>query len=341
MDGYLILLTCLLLINPISLTAEQNGNKSYSNIRSNESNPNLINTSKNDNQIYYEEELYYIKNNHVGEKISENLPIAVFHGISDNCLGWMEKWTNYIGQKSNSYTRCIESGSDNQSVFKSIREQSELACNIINTDEKFDNDFVIVAFSQGGLIARYVLEKCNKKGIVKKLITLGTPHMGVEKIPCNSEKNQYLCEIGTFFGQYLIYLPFLEKLYAPIAYFRTPSTEFLYRKLNKFLAVLNNESFSNEDNEINKISFKKLEKIVLIKFKKDELVSPKESAWFQKYDSNNQVEDLENSDFYKNDYLGLRYLNENKKIKFYEIDGLHMHFKKEDIDEYVIDELLN
>lgn len=54
------------------------------------------------------------------------------------------------------------------------------------------------------------------------------------------------------------------------------------------------------------------------------MVYPKESEWFQQLDSNYRLQPLEESDFYKQDYIGLRYLNEAGKVQFKEVDGDHL-----------------
>jgi len=108
---------------------------------------------KTDTQIQNLEKIMNIK------KENNKLPIAVFHGIGDACDGSMLFWTNYFGEISSVYSRCIESGANIKSELNSIINQGEAACKIIKSDPNFQNDFIIVGFSQGGLIGRYILEK--------------------------------------------------------------------------------------------------------------------------------------------------------------------------------------
>jgi palmitoyl-protein thioesterase len=265
-------------------------------------------------------------------------PIAVFHGINDSC-GTLEKITKYFSDKTGAYSSCIEYGKDKESAFHSMDFLGKKACELILSDKAFEKDFILVGFSQGGLIARYILEKCQTKGRVKKLITLGSPHMGVEKIPCNSKNYDFLCDLGAKIGQYLIYLPYLENLYAPVSYFRTPETEEIYLKYNKFLADLNNEKA--EKSLENKEKFLALEKLVLIKFDQDDMVFPKESAWFQKYKEKDQVEDLKESLFYQEDFLGLRTLNESERVQFITFRGKHQEMHQDEIDDYLMPAILN
>lgn len=50
-----------------------------------------------------------------------------------------------------------------------------------------------------------------------------------------------------------------------------------------------------------------LEKMVLIMFNKDTMIEPKETAWFQTFKENtNELEKLEDTQMYKEDWLGLK-----------------------------------
>ena len=49
------------------------------------------------------------------------------------------------------------------------------------------DEFNVIGFSQGGLIARYIAEACPMKGKVRNMITVGTPNMGIADPPvCGS-----------------------------------------------------------------------------------------------------------------------------------------------------------
>ena len=71
------------------------------------------------------------------------------------------------------------------------------------------------------------------------------------------------------------------------------------------------------------------------------MVYPKESEWFHQLDENNQVVDLEDTDFYVNDYIGLRSLNEAGKVEFVSVVGDHLQFTDEDIENTIVPFLLS
>ena len=80
----------------------------------------------------------------------------------------------------------------------------------------------------------------------------------------------------------------------------------------------------------------KLNKIMLIKGKRDTVITPRESSWFEFYDfEGRNIVKLENSDFYINDYIGIRKLNEEGKIYFVEFENEHVLFTMEEYHTYI------
>ena len=71
-------------------------------------------------------------------------------------------------------------------------------------------------------------------------------------------------------------------------------------------------------------------------FSQDSMVYPKESEWFQTFDADMNLLPLEDSDWYKNDTLGLKTLNEAGKVTFSEVDGDHLQFSQSDIDNTIV-----
>lgn len=109
-----------------------------------------------------------------------------------------------------------------------------------------------------------------------------------------------------------------------------------YEKDSVFLPALNNEHSSSEYAALRKVSFGNINAGLFGMFSEDTMIYPKETAWFQGLDKHGNVMKLEDSDFYKNDYIGLKSLNEAKKITWSEIQGDHLQFTTEYIKETVI-----
>ena len=80
----------------------------------------------------------------------------------------------------------------------------------------------------------------------------------------------------------------------------------------------------------------KLNKIMLIKGKRDTVITPRESSWFEFYDKEGkEIVKLEDSDFYQKDFIGLKKLNEDGKIIFVEFENEHVLFTMEEYDIYI------
>ena len=93
--------------------------------------------------------------------LSIQLPVAVIHGFMQICTSRdLTILVDFIKEKGNVYTRCIESGGGGLDLSTSFEDQAKKACEIISSDSQYQGDFAIVSISQGGVLARYVIEKC-------------------------------------------------------------------------------------------------------------------------------------------------------------------------------------
>lgn len=259
-------------------------------------------------------------------------PVVILHGIGDSCNGgYMRYFPQKLNQTLGVYGECIESGGGVEDFSTPIIEQSKKACEAIKANPNFQGNFSIVALSQGGLIARYIIEECEMKGTVKRLVTIGTPHMGVSKIPnCMSG---VVCYLLKKMVSMIIYTSAVQNHIGPAGYFVDNLHFDTYKKYSNFLPELNNE---NKIDEKYIQKFTQLEKVLLMKFTKDTMIYPKESAWFEFVDEKDIVVLLKNSTFYNKDQIGLKKLMEEGKVQFVEVDGNHLQFSDDDEDNYII-----
>jgi hypothetical protein len=74
-----------------------------------------------------------------------------------------------------------------RNLFGKFENQVASACNILDKHAELwklkENGFIILGLSQGGLVSRGIIETCEIGAYVKRLITLGTPHQGIMKLP--------------------------------------------------------------------------------------------------------------------------------------------------------------
>ncbi len=170
------------------------------------------------------------------------------------------------------------------------------------------------------------------KGRVKRYVSIGGPQMGVGKFPrCDSG---IICNVINKIVDSTIYTSSVQNHIGPAGYFKDIHNYHKYLESSSFLAELNNEKAVKKEEY--KERFTLLEKVVLIKFSEDTMILPKETAWFEFYDENNKVIDLSASEFYRSDFIGVRKLTEEGKIRFVKLRGNHLDYDEDDIDSFVI-----
>jgi palmitoyl-protein thioesterase len=267
--------------------------------------------------------------------LNSTLPVAVFHGNGDACdFPGTTDFVDYLKEKLNTTVVCFEQGNGFlTSWFTKFQRQAEMACESVKNHPAFQGDFSVLGISQGTLLARYVIQKCDIKGKVKNFVSINGPHMGIAGIPhltCG-----WLCdEINNLAGK-VVYTSSFQDHLAPAGYYKDKYHLDVYKHHSTFLADLNNEK--NTRSEEYKSRFSNLDKVVLIMNEKDTVVTPPSSAWFEFLDpETNKVVPLRDSKFYKEDYIGLRELDTSGKIKFVKLLGDHIHFSDYDIDTYMI-----
>ena len=264
------------------------------------------------------------------------IPTAIFHGLGDACIyPGMHSFTKKIGEGTGDYAKCVEVGNGSlTSIFENFEKQAEKGCANLLTHEEFTSatEINVVGLSQGALIARYIAESCTDVK-VRNLLSIGGPNMGVTDIPhCF---NGAFCGLVNKVARTLVYLNIVQDHLGPAGYFRDPAQFSRYEADSVFLGKLNNETSAPVSAE--KERFSDLNGLMLVMFEQDTMVYPKESEWFQTLDSSDKsVVALEDTDFYKNDLIGLKTLNEAKKVQFVSIDGDHLQFSSSDITDTFI-----
>ena len=268
---------------------------------------------------------------------SNNYPVAIFHGFGDSCSNsGMQSFTQYIAQSLNTYAECIEIGDGSiSSITMKFSNQGEAACSSLKSNLKFKGNISVLGLSQGALIARYIIESCDFEGSIKRYVSIGGPQMGVAVLPRCTGLLAYLCMPFNYITRMVVYTSVIQNNVGPAGYFRDPYNYDDYLKGATFLPDLNNEK--NRTLSIIKENYENLEKILLIKFEDDTMIIPKETAWFGFYDKDGEtLVKMEDMDFYKNDYIGMRRLNEKGNVIFESFPGDHLQFNHTQIDNVII-----
>ena len=148
------------------------------------------------------------------------VPTAMFHGFGDFCMQPGDiQFNMMLAKGTGARVKCIEVGIPSvSSIINNFQEIAEKSCQKIKNDKLFHGEFNVIGLSQGGLLARYIAEECDMPGKVRNVVTLGGPHMGVDKIPhCFDGIG---CEIVNTVAKKFVYLDVVQNWIAPAGYFR-------------------------------------------------------------------------------------------------------------------------
>eukprot|EP01024_Parvocaulis_polyphysoides_P020027 TRINITY_DN191_c1_g2_i6.p2 TRINITY_DN191_c1_g2~~TRINITY_DN191_c1_g2_i6.p2 ORF type:complete len:134 (-),score=10.53 TRINITY_DN191_c1_g2_i6:43-444(-) len=115
-------------------------------------------------------------------------------------------------------------------------------------------------------------------------------------------------------------------------YFKDPYEFQAYLSNSVFLAEINNDKTSKNKTYAQNLAT--LEKFVMVKFENDTMVVPKESAWFGYYNGS-QLLTLQEQEIYKEDWIGLKKLDQENKLVFIQKLGNHLQIGMDWFDEYI------
>jgi len=258
-------------------------------------------------------------------------PNVIFHGIGDSCANpGMGAFTLEIANLTGVYSTCIALGADQGtfSITDPLEDEGANACGQILNDTNLQGTFNVVGLSQGGLLARYIIEKCNIAGRVSKYLSIGGPQMGVSSFPqCAS--GGMACYVMNGLTRSMVYTTWAQNNIAPAGYFKDMSKYQEYLEYSSFLADLNNE----RDNKTASYAanIEQLDGMMLVMFDNDTMLDPPSTAWFSYFDVNGTVIDMQDQELYTEDWIGLKSLNEAGKVQFVALEGNHLSFTNEDV----------
>jgi palmitoyl-protein thioesterase len=277
---------------------------------------------------------------------SKPLPLLIWHGLGDR---YDAEGLHSVGELAAKihpgaevyYIRVSDSGSDDQraTFFGNITSQSEEICSSLASNANLTNaDGVVRAdalgFSQGGQFLRGLVERCPALS-VRSLVTYGSQHNGIAQFQrCGTW--DLLCKGAVALVGGNAWTDYVQRTVVPAQYYRElnestglPSDGYLEH--SHFLADVNNER--EEKNEEYAARLAALEKFVMVVFEDDKTVVPKESGWFAEVnETSGVVTDLRQRAIYKEDWIGLRALDEKGGLVFESVEGEHMELDQKDLE---------
>lgn len=147
------------------------------------------------------------------------------------------------------------------------------------------------------------------------------------------------CQMVNYIIDNMVYFQQIQDNIGPAGYFRDPKDLQTYLEYSVFLPYLNNEKAENYTTDINN-RFTALNAAMFIMFSNDTMIYPKETAWFWELQADDTILPVTETEFYKQDLIGLKTLNEAGKIQFVEFDGDHLQFDYSQIENIIAPFLL-
>lgn len=240
------------------------------------------------------------------DSYSDTIPLVVLHGL-ESSSSKIEPFCYWLSVNFDVSIFNLEIGNgEKTSLYTPLNEQLDDLCDTIYSIDELKYGFNFIGISQGGLLARGYVERCNIYPVIN-LITLVSPHGGeyIEDFALN------------------LYSDFFQEHFSVASYWRDPNDLYNYYNRCSYLPTLNNE-INNSLSQRQKDNINTLEHFVMVWSPLDTVLRPPESGKFSFYDENLNVVPLEEMDFYKYDSLGLRMLNETDRLHTYETNCSHV-----------------
>ncbi|KAI9860074.1 MAG: hypothetical protein M1824_003312 [Vezdaea acicularis] len=262
------------------------------------------------------------------------LPLIIWHGLGDTYDADGVKDVASLAQEVNpgTYVYVIRLSNDSSSdrtatFFGNLTLQIAQVCEDIATHPILSTAPGINAlgFSQGGQFLRGYIERCNTPP-VRSLVTFGSQHNGISRFQKCAETD-WICQAANGLLRGNTWTEFIQSRVVPAQYFRDPEQIEEYLEASNFLADINNER-SKQRNETYKKNLAKLKWFVMYMFEEDQTVFPKESSWFAEVNETDgtkrEITWLRNRELYKDDWLGLKELDDRGALEFLKMKGGHM-----------------
>ena len=275
------------------------------------------------------------------------LPLLIWHGLGDQ---YDADGLHTVGDLAKDihpdtyvyYIRLDDDGAqDRQATFLgNLTEQLDYVCDSIRNDTTLwshsRNESVLVdalGFSQGGQFLRGLIETCSGLN-VRSLVTFGSQHNGISSIKACGTWD-FLCKGALALMKGNAYTEYVQGRVVPAQYYRTLNDTAGngepvegYLEYSNFLADVNNER--KHKTKVYKQRLARLEKFVMVVFEDDTTVIPKESGWFAEVNgTDGKITPLRERKIYKEDWIGLKELDEKKGLVFESTKGDHMQLDDE------------
>jgi palmitoyl-protein thioesterase len=273
------------------------------------------------------------------------LPLLIWHGLGDNYAADGLHTVGDLANKTNpgTYVYYISldddpNGDSRATFLGNVSQQIEQVCQTIAEHKVLSKApaFNALGFSQGGQFLRGLVQRCGDRVRVRNLVTFGSQHNGIAKYQVCKD-GDWLCKAYIGLLKANTWGTWAQANLVPAQYFKStndstglPTDEYLEH--SNFLADINNERALKNTTYATNLS--KLDNLVLYLFDDDETVIPKESGWFSYTNgTDGRVTGVREREIYKEDWIGLRGLDEKGGLHFETTEGGHMQLGDEVLTE--------
>lgn len=246
--------------------------------------------------------------------IAKNLPIVLIHGILSDEYAMVPAKEHIQEYLPDVYVKNIRLGEGRITSLFNMHDQVEWLKQEMEADEQLQDGCIIIAHSQGGLVARYFIEKYNNPRVYI-YIAWGTPQAGIFGAPDKIDTYIPWLKILQQISYKFAYSPLMQRLISFAGYWKHPLHYEKYLQGCTFLPFVNNE-IDHADAALFKANICNLACMVLVQSTQDEVVVPVSSCHFGFHPIGfpQEIENLFDSQWYNDDALGLKTLAESGRL---------------------------
>lgn len=252
---------------------------------------------------------------------AQHLPVVLIHGISAN-----KDTLNHVKDLVEAnipgvYVRNLEIGDGKHHSWAwTLNKQVDFVCDELSKDPLLKDGFNLWAVSQGGLISRGYIERCNNPPVYNFVSWLA-PQAGVYGVPeVTPDCLQYLhnssfCHFLESIMDTFCYQSWVQGIASFPGYWVDPFKLDTYVQKSVYLADIDN--LRPQKNETYRRNMLGLHRLLLVHSTKDKVIYPHESTMWATFapKSRNVIRPLQETEMYQKDWIGLRTLAESGRLR--------------------------
>lgn len=258
------------------------------------------------------------------------LPIVLVHGILADDHD-MQPTINYIKKYiPDAFIKSVKLGYGKSTSLANMYTQAAWLAQELQSDPNLRDGCTIIAHSQGGLVARYFIERYNNPKVYT-YISWGTPQQGVFGTPGTIDDRFAWLNMVEQYMHTFLYTALTQKYISFAGYWHDTMHYDLYLQKCVFLPYLNNEK-KHADSELFKHNICSLKNMVLVASDADDIIEPVQSCHFGFYKkgSTQTIEPLTESALFQEDWLGLKTLANSGRLHLLHAHCTHTNYQEDE-----------